>query len=72
MTKQIWLWVALFPVVMLTKAIAMILAPLVGLFVTHAERTDRVKRLGECASHHATSVRNQTLVLVSDARQHGR
>ena len=41
MTKQIWLWIVLFPVVMLTKAIAMTLAPLVGLFVTHAERTDR-------------------------------
>ena len=46
MIKQIALWIALLIPDLLTKGLAMVLAPMVALFVTKAERTDRVKRLG--------------------------
>lgn len=39
-----WLW--RLPLVWLIKLIATIFAPLIGLCITHQERTDRVKRLG--------------------------
>lgn len=39
-----WLW--RLPFVWLIKIIATIFAPLIGLCITHQERTDRVKRLG--------------------------
>ena len=39
-----WLW--RLPFVWLIKIIATIFAPLIALFITKAERTDRVKRLG--------------------------
>ena len=39
-----WLW--RLPFVWLIKIVATLLAPLIGLCITHQERTDRVKRLG--------------------------
>ena len=40
------LWLLYLPLVWLIKSIATIFAPLIGLCITHQERTDRVKRLG--------------------------
>lgn len=45
---QVVLWVLLFIPALVTELLCMILAPIVALpcFVTHEDRTDRVKRLG--------------------------
>ena len=40
------LWILYLPFVWLIKLIATIFAPVIALFITRAERTDRVKRLG--------------------------
>lgn len=39
-------WLLLFPLNLLIELFAYILAPVVAMFITKAERTDRVKRLG--------------------------
>ena len=41
-----WQWLWRLPFVWGIKIIATILAPVIGLCITHQERTDRVKRLG--------------------------
>lgn len=46
MKKQIFLWCCVLPLVLFIKIVSMILAPLNAAFITSAERTDRVKRLG--------------------------
>lgn len=45
MIKLYLQWVLLFIPDLLMKAICMLLAPLVGLFIMSEERTDRVKQL---------------------------
>lgn len=46
MIKQVSFWVVLFPLVLLTKVLATVLAPLIAVFITTSPRTDRVKRMG--------------------------